>query len=62
MSIKNPIDMFWTSSIEPRIFLLYFLIQIGQGLPWSAVSLMLTRDIVCRILAVLICRVAHTSR
>ena len=46
MSIKNPIDMFWTSSIEPRIFLLYFLIQIGQGLPWSAVSLMLTRDIV----------------
>ena len=46
MLIKNPIDMFWTSSIEPRIFLLYFLIQIGQGLPWSAVSLMLTRDIV----------------
>lgn len=47
MGFKNPIDIFWTSSIEPSIFLLYVLVQIGQGLPWSAVSLMLTREVVC---------------
>ena len=47
MGFKNPIDIFWTSSIEPSIFLLYVLIQIGQGLPWSAISLMLTREVVC---------------
>lgn len=46
MSWKNPIDVFWTSSVEPRIFMLYFLAQLGQGLPWTALSLMLTRDIV----------------
>lgn len=46
MSWKNPIDVFWTSSVEPRIFMLYFLVQLGQGLPWTALSLMLTRDIV----------------
>lgn len=26
--------------------MLYFLAQLGQGLPWTALSLMLTRDIV----------------
>lgn len=46
MSWKNPIDVFWTSSVEPRIFFLYFLVQVGMGIPWSALALMLTRDVV----------------
>ena len=46
MSWKNPLDMFWTSSVEPRIFLLYFLLSVGMGIPWSALALMLTREIV----------------
>ena len=46
MSWKNPLDMFWTSSVEPRIYLLYFLLSVGMGIPWSALALMLTREIV----------------
>ena len=46
MAWKNPFDMFWTSSVEPRLFLLYFLVQLGMGLPWTALSLMFVKDLV----------------
>lgn len=46
MAWKNPLDMFWTCSVEPRLFLLYFLIQLGMGLPWTALSLMFYTEIV----------------
>ena len=46
MSWKNLLDMFWTSSVEPRLFLLYFLVQLGMGLPWTALSLMFVNELV----------------
>ena len=49
MAWKNPLDMFWTSSVEPRLFLLYFLVQLGMGLPWTALSLMFYNELVWKM-------------
>ena len=46
MAWKNPIDQFWTCSVEPTLFLLYFLVQLGMGLPWTALSLFFVKTLV----------------
>ena len=46
MAWKNPIDQFWMCSVEPTLFLLYFLVQLGMGLPWTALSLFFVKTLV----------------